>query len=169
MSEIQTVPADAPAPLGARPWLQLDGEPDPAYAAFLTYRNCGPARSITRAYGVSRQVRRGRKVPEDASGQWKDWARLWQWHARALRWDIRCLKASSRRVPVMITAIIEKTCVKLLDAALDSKVRPKTWEELMTGLKALAGMVSSEHVEQLIASIAVAQDHPDDDCAVEDA
>jgi len=59
------------------PWDRRKGEPAPAYARFLIYRNLGPRRSLAQAQEVC-GVSLGRL--KQLSGQWS-------WPARALAWD----------------------------------------------------------------------------------
>jgi hypothetical protein len=62
-------------------WSRLADESAEAYAAFNSYRQLGPARTLNKAY----QAHTGRI--KGAPGTWRHWARRHDWEARALAAD----------------------------------------------------------------------------------
>ncbi len=68
----------------AEAWTRRPGETATAYAAFCTYRDLGPARSLDGAY---RQHTGPQKGPKRASGNWKRWHRDHAWKNRAEAYD----------------------------------------------------------------------------------
>ena len=64
-------------------WTRRDGETGTAYAAFSTYRDLGPRRSIAEAY----RQRTGKESAKQAGGHWTRWYRDHQWKTRAEAYD----------------------------------------------------------------------------------
>lgn len=78
-------------------WLQQPGESDAAYAAFVSYRDVGPGRTVDEAYRRSKGVG-AEGAPRDqqetkggarAPGRWREWAKEWSWKDRATAYDNR--------------------------------------------------------------------------------
>ena len=72
-----------PTPEADGIWTRQEGETATAYAAFCTYRDLGPRRSLAKAYGHQK----GTKRAQQASGHWKRWYRTKNWKNRAEAYD----------------------------------------------------------------------------------
>lgn len=82
---------DAGGDLPPRPWERQPGESTPAWAAFRTYRDIGPRRSldavaIALAPPAAPEPRQARAKPR-RNGSLSDWSRRHDWVARAAAWD----------------------------------------------------------------------------------
>lgn len=130
----------------ADPWDKLPDEPTDAYARFLTYRNCGPRRSVRRTYATYLKkfdVRPGDKGIQAPKGWW-DESRKFRWAERAGAWDLRNLAAYGARVAVLHVKAIARVAKTNYDAA--GKYRPgdPEWGDLMASLRAVAGLITPE-------------------------
>lgn len=65
-------------------WDRMPKETTKAFAAFCTYRDMGPERSMNKAYRVSKGCQKGAKR---VTGTWQKWARQWQWVERVRSYD----------------------------------------------------------------------------------
>lgn len=78
-----------PSPL-LLPWERRPDESGEAYAAFIIYRDCGPARSLDGSYRQSGKGRKtGASAPTRAPGTWRGWHKTYEWVSRARAWDAR--------------------------------------------------------------------------------
>ena len=68
----------------AEAWTRRPGETSTAYAAFCTYRDLGPTRSLDAAYCLAQGYQKGSKR---VSGFWKRWYRGHEWRSRAEAYD----------------------------------------------------------------------------------
>jgi hypothetical protein len=75
------------------PTTRLPGESEPAFAAFLLFRDLGRDRTVVDAY---RQFT-GNAEATQASGAWNRWAKAHRWAERALAFD-RWLQAARDRI-----------------------------------------------------------------------
>jgi hypothetical protein len=75
------------------PTTRLPGESEPAFAAFLHFRDLGRDRTVVDAY---RQFT-GNAEATQASGAWNRWAKAHRWAERALAFD-RWLQAARDRI-----------------------------------------------------------------------
>ncbi len=67
----------------AQAWTRRPGETSAAYAAFCTYRDLGPSRSLAEAY----RQRTGKEQAKQAGGNWTSWYRRNEWKNRAESYD----------------------------------------------------------------------------------
>ncbi len=65
-------------------WTRRPGETSAAYAAFCTYRDLGPGRSLDAAYARAQGLQKGDKR---ASGHFQRWHRDYAWRSRAEAFD----------------------------------------------------------------------------------
>jgi hypothetical protein len=68
------------------PWARQAQESAPAHAAFQTFRDLGPGRSIRKAY-ERHQNSIGRPASARVPGGWTKWGWRHHWAARAAAWD----------------------------------------------------------------------------------
>ncbi len=68
-------------------WTRRPGETSTAYAAFCTYRDLGPTRTLLAAYQQGGGPKRGPKGAQETSGHWKRWHRRHEWRSRAEAYD----------------------------------------------------------------------------------
>jgi hypothetical protein len=82
------MPTNTPAD---EPWQRRPDEPAKAYAAFAAYRDIGAGRSVGKAYRQTHPPRTRDEPARDRSaaapGHSHDWARKFDWRARAEAWD----------------------------------------------------------------------------------
>ena len=71
----------------AEVWTRRPGETRAAYAAFCTYRDLGPRRSLLAAYQQGGGHKKGTKGAQQTSGHWKRWYRGHEWRSRAEAYD----------------------------------------------------------------------------------
>ena len=64
-------------------WDRQAHESEPAYKAFLEFRDMGSGRSIVEAY----RRQKGKPNARQADGQWNRWVHKWQWEKRCVDWD----------------------------------------------------------------------------------
>ncbi len=120
--------------LNGRPWDRREGESEPAYIAFLVYRNLGPSRSIDRAY---RQFKQGKcertAVPRrtSAPGNWGDYSVRFDWVQRARAWDIWRLQVYGQRVAVLLTHNLERSLERLADALDRYGLGDPEWSQIL--------------------------------------
>jgi hypothetical protein len=67
-------------------WERQDGEPDKAFAAFVTYRDAGRARSLDAVGRLVHGDRTGRK--RGSTGRVRAWSTTWRWTERARAYDL---------------------------------------------------------------------------------
>lgn len=147
---------------GRKPWEQLADEPAEAYARFLQFLSLGPGRSIDAAYRLftpvatnSGKSRRGAtakkaRVKSDnrrASGTWTSDSTTYRWSERATAKDIEDLLTVNREVVVVYLNTLKATVLKLLAAAQDVKVRPRTWPAMLEGLMVIGSFIPPETAE----------------------
>jgi hypothetical protein len=75
---------------------QRDGESDRAYrCGYLVYRDLGEGRTILAAYRIylksstRKNANNSHKIPSSASPNFKRWATVFDWEARARDWDLQ--------------------------------------------------------------------------------
>jgi hypothetical protein len=71
-------------------WSQQLGETEEWFAAFVVYRDLGPARSLAEAQRLKGKPQEGRERAtgkRHASGSLKRRAKRWKWGDRAAAWD----------------------------------------------------------------------------------
>lgn len=66
-----------------QPWEQRADESGTAFDAFKTFRDLGLTRTVSEAY----RVKTGRKKAKKAAGTWFEWAKRFEWYARAAEFD----------------------------------------------------------------------------------
>lgn len=68
----------------ANPWERRNGESARAYVAFCAYRDLGPSRSLSAAYGQHKGIE---KAAVTVPGAWTRWSVKFRWVERAEAWD----------------------------------------------------------------------------------
>ncbi len=68
-------------------FLRLTGESARAYAAYKTYRDLGPQRSLTVAWQQNQAAKGRQGRPKKCCGQWQRWSVKWNWVERAVNYD----------------------------------------------------------------------------------
>jgi hypothetical protein len=113
---------------GNRPiWAQQEGETAESFAAFVVYRDLGPARSLAKAQRLKGKPQKDPKRAtgkRGASGCMKRWSRRWNWGDRATAWD--AMLEATRTTAVV--AAVRKDGQKW--AARYEVFREDTWEQL---------------------------------------
>jgi hypothetical protein len=143
-------------------WEQLEGEPDAAYARFLSYRNLGPARSLNLAYQVRRGPSRegpsvaGRrqkasKGGQRAPGSWYQECVRFDWKRRAEAWDVHTFMGTGEQAVVMMVNLIHDFAARTLAAV--AKREPVTWSEVRESLNALAALIPQASITRLHARL----------------
>ncbi len=142
------------------PWDQLEGEPDPAYAHFLVYRNLGPARSLDAAYATVASNRvKSRQRQNRPSGSWAKESAVYRWAERAAAWDIYTLTAVGMQAVVKWVNALDRAIEQTLIHLQTSKRKPRTWKEMIDAVVALGNFIPAETVAE-IRTIADAADRP---------
>jgi hypothetical protein len=136
-----------------KPWEQMDGEPDAAFARFLVFLNLGPRRTVDAAY---RAFVGNRRKASERSGQWGADASRFHWHERASKWDIAQLSLLVPEAAGNIFRAINEVARIALESLKEGKVRPKTWGQLMETVVILASFVSPETIKAVVDNAGVA-------------
>ena len=129
-------------------WDPMPGESDKAYAAFCTYRDLGPRRSLdeaSRRYHQSSSQR-----PRCASGTIRRWAQRWNWQTRARAWDQeteRVKQAEQQAAVLEMTERHAREALMLQNKAIE-RLRQLRPEEMKTK-DVLAYLVESAKLERL--------------------
>ena len=76
-------------------WERMPDESTKAYAAFNTYLQLGPNRSLDEAYCAATEKPQG---STRVSGQWRDWSSQFRWFARATAWDSHIAEAERNSI-----------------------------------------------------------------------
>src|SRR6476646_124457 len=92
-------------PDNRQPWAQQLGETAESFAAFMVYRDIGPARSLAEAQRLKEKFQNGRKRAtrkRGASGCNKRRSRRWNWGDRATAWDAML---EAKRTAAVVAAV----------------------------------------------------------------
>lgn len=117
-----------------RPWERQYGETEPAFIAFLFYRNLGPSRSIDRAY---RQFLADSDAAEDvprrthAPGNWGEYSVKYEWVHRAREWDVWRLRTYGHRVATLYTWNLERALERQAEAVERFDIGDDGWESVL--------------------------------------
>jgi hypothetical protein len=133
------------------PWDQLEGEPSPAYARFLVYRNLGPGRSLERAYQaflstIYQESAENRRKPPQLSGQWSDDSSRYGWVARAAAWDIEMLATAGEQIVINFIEAVRALSQKAVEALSRPEVKPDDWRDLLEAIRIVGDVLSVEAI-----------------------
>lgn len=132
-----------------KPWDQLEGEPNAAYARFLVYRNVGPSRSLLKAYiaqsGIASKSRKKPQVP----GSWQDECTKFDWVNRSLAWDIEMMSTVGLQAVLKFYNSFGIVADKVLAKLAEDKVKPKDWRQALDAFSRLGMFVPAETVRQI--------------------
>ncbi len=135
-----------------RPWDQLEGESDAAYARFLIYRNLGPARSLNVAYlAANPKAIKGNKRQGSAPGQWTRDSVQFNWPERASAWDVEILTETGRETVVGFIHALRLISTKALAALMKDSARPRSWKGALEAVILLGNFIPAETVQRLQA------------------
>ena len=156
-----------------KPWDQIVGESNEAYARFLVYRNLGPTRSLAVAYAYTYTLgspkatkrvksRRSAKATKSSkslvstkvSGQWNKDSSQFQWQARATAWDIEMLTQVGQQTVVKFVTLLDDAVLMTLKHLKETKRKPRTWLDLFNAIKILGDFIPAETVAQIRDSAA---------------
>jgi hypothetical protein len=146
-----------------KPWDQLEGESNEAYARFLVYRNLGPTRSVLLAYAALRPdaPESKKKQTRSASRIWWDNYRAFHWKDRAAAWDVAQLVYAVPEAAAAIFKLIGETAKACLAEVANGNIKPQSFAELREMVVILAGFISPEVISTTINHAGNAEDWQD--------
>lgn len=123
------------------PWDQMEGEPAPAYARFLSYRNLGPSRTILRAEAALNNGKPKEKGSKPGS-TWAQDSATYGWVARADAWDVSNLQRAGEQFVVRFVEILRRYSLRTLEAIEAGSIKPNDWRSLTEAVTTLSAFVS---------------------------
>lgn len=132
-----------------RPWEQLPGEPDAAYARFLHYRDLGPTRTIDDAFRVYEAKRtHTNPVKPRTPSQWQKDSMRWRWVRRARAWDLFVLLSAGSDATEAYLRVITIFARNALDALQSGTLmRPMTFDDAVKAIDLLSKVISKEALD----------------------
>lgn len=110
--------------MSTSPWMQMEGESDQAYAAFVEFRDLGPGRTADAAWRA-KGTKEGPSGPGRASrapGSWKRWRAQYHWDARAEAFDDHAQAIHEKKLDEALEAHADEWAARQIES------RRKDWE-----------------------------------------
>lgn len=131
MSEQQYQPA---------PWEQQKDEPNRAFEHFLYYLHSQRPRNVTKAH---------KSFNPDAKGVSEVWlkeAKLWDWEARALAYDVEMISKHGQRVVTDMVHIVGTLAERVMESLNTQRGEVWTYEQTITAIRLLSELIPAETV-----------------------
>lgn len=114
--------------MSTSPWMQMEGESDQAYAAFLLFRDIGPGRTMAAAVRAAEKDKgpekpgAGPKKALCAPGNWKRWKARYHWDARAEAFDDHVQAGLEKKLNQTLEAQADEWAARQIES------RKKDWQ-----------------------------------------
>lgn len=133
----------------AAAWEQEPAEDADSYARFLVYRNCGPTRSLRKAYFRYLQAYDGYTGGTErlhVPGTWHKDCVEHQWVNRAAAWDVANLVSHGARLVALHAGTVLQIAKKNARAARRLKPGDDGWDDLCKSTKLVQEWLTPEVV-----------------------
>jgi hypothetical protein len=110
--------------MSTSPWMQMEGESDQAYAAFVEFRDLGPGRTADAAWRA-KGTKEGPSGPPRAlraPGSWKRWRAQYHWDARSEAFDDHVQDGLEKKLDEALEAHADEWAARQIES------RQKDWE-----------------------------------------
>ncbi len=146
-------------------WDQRANESAREYAWFLGYLALGPTRTVSAYVSVHRSVmtkgdKRGR-AKRARNRHIEEASMMHHWKKRAGAYDLSLLRGELQTSGALVVAAIREYALCLLAMLKNTTVRPKTWDEILSGVQVLAQLFPPETIAVLLQSVPKEQNSSD--------
>lgn len=151
--------------MSANEWDQRANESAQEYAWFLGYLALGPARSVNAYVAVHRDtVKKGDKRGQNKRARNRhieEASMNHHWKKRAGAYDLSLLRSELQTSGALVVAAIREYAMLYLTMLKNTTVRPKTWDEILSGVQVLAQLFPPETIAVLLQSVPKEQNSSD--------
>lgn len=151
--------------MSANEWDQRSYENAQEYAWFLGYLALGPARTVSAYVTAHRSmVAKGDKRGQNKRARNRhieEASMNHHWKKRAGAYDLALLRSELQTSGALVVAAIREYAMLYLTILKNTTVRPKTWDEILSGVQVLAQLFPPETIAVLLQSVPKEQNSSD--------
>lgn len=135
-------------------WDQRANESAREYVWFLGYLALGPTRTVSAYVSVHRAVvakgDRGGRVKRARNRHIEEASMMHHWKKRAGAYDLSLLRGELQTSGALVVAAIREYAAQYLAILKTTTVKPKTWDEIISGVQVLSQLFPPETIAAIL-------------------